>query len=104
MEYLFVKLILFGKEAGFGYFNLGMAPLSGIDTHSFSPLWNRVASGIFNHGERFYNFKGLRSYKDKFNPQWKPKYIAVQSFFDLPSALKSIAALISGGTSGIFGK
>jgi phosphatidylglycerol lysyltransferase len=104
MEYLFVKLILFGKESGFGYFNLGMAPLSGIDTHSFSPLWNRVASGIFNHGERFYNFKGLRSYKDKFNPQWKPKYIAVQSFFDLPSALKSIAALISGGTSGIFGK
>lgn len=104
MEYLFVKLMLYGKEKGYGYFNLGMAPLSGIDTHSFSPLWNRVASALFNHGERFYNFKGLRSYKDKFNPQWKPKYIAVQSFFDLPAALGSVASLISGGTGGIFGK
>ena len=104
MEYLFVKLMLYGKENGYGFFNLGMAPLSGIDTHSFSPLWNRVASALFNHGERFYNFKGLRSYKDKFNPQWKPKYIAVQSFFSLPSALHSVASLISGGTAGIFGK
>ncbi|WP_132872280.1 bifunctional lysylphosphatidylglycerol flippase/synthetase MprF [Seleniivibrio woodruffii] len=104
MEFLFVRLMLYAKETGYEYFNLGMAPLSGMDTHSFSPFWNRIAGALFNHGERFYNFKGLRSYKDKFNPQWKPKYIAVESFFALPSALRGVAALISGGTGGIFGK
>lgn len=104
MEYLFLKLILHGKEQGYEYFNLGMAPLSGFELHSFSPFWNRLAGIMYKHGERFYNFKGLRSYKEKFKPQWEPRYIAVQSVFALPSALKSVASLISGGTAGIFSK
>jgi len=104
MEYLFLKLILHGKEQGYEYFNLGMAPLSGFELHSFSPFWNRLAGVMYKHGERFYNFKGLRSYKEKFKPQWEPRYIAVQSVFALPSALKSVASLISGGTAGIFSK
>jgi len=104
MEYLFIKLILFGQDNGYDYFSLGMAPLSGMEIHSFSPFWNRIASTAFNHGERFYNFKGLRSYKEKFKPEWEPKYIAVPSIFSLPKALTNIASLISGGTSGIFKK
>lgn len=104
MEYLFIQLMLYGKEQEYGYFNLGIAPLSGIETHSFAPFWNRIASMVYNHGEHFYNFKGLRSYKEKFDPQWKPKYIAVQNIFALPGALTSVASLISGGTSGIFAK
>jgi len=104
MEYLFVKLIMFGKDNGYNYFSLGMAPLSGIDIHSFSPFWNRIANIAYNHGERFYNFKGLRSYKEKFRPEWEPRYIAVPGIFSLPKALTNIAALISSGTSGIFKK
>ncbi|WP_164885321.1 bifunctional lysylphosphatidylglycerol flippase/synthetase MprF [Geovibrio thiophilus] len=104
MEYLFIKLIIHAKEEEYEFFNLGMAPLSGFELHSFSPFWNRLAGIMFKHGERFYNFKGLRSYKEKFKPQWEPRYIAVQSIFSLPSALKSIASLISGGASGIFSK
>lgn len=104
MEYLFVSMMLYGQAEGFGYFNLGMAPLSGMDIHNFSPFWNRVANTVFNHGERFYNFKGLRSYKDKFRPEWEPKYIAVQGVLQLPKTLANIASLISGGTAGIFRK
>lgn len=104
MEYLFISLMLYARDNGYKYFNLGIAPLSGIETHSFAPFWNRIASTVYNHGEHFYNFKGLRSYKEKFDPEWKPKYIAVQSLFALPGALTSVASLISGGTSGIFVK
>lgn len=104
MEYLFLELMLYARDEGYEYFSLGMAPLSGIEVHPYSPFWNKVASTIYNHGERFYNFKGLRSYKDKFKPEWEPKYIAVQGFFSLPKTLTNIASLISGGTAGIFRK
>ncbi|MCA9159243.1 MAG: bifunctional lysylphosphatidylglycerol flippase/synthetase MprF, partial [Planctomycetales bacterium] len=73
MEYLFTELLLWGHEQGYAWFNLGMAPLSGVDSHRLGPLWNRVSSLVFRHGEHFYNFQGLRSYKDKFDPEWFPK-------------------------------
>jgi len=104
MEYLFIKIIQHGQQEGYKYFNLGMAPLSGMDIHQYSPFWNRIASTIYNHGEKFYNFKGLRSYKEKFKPEWEAKYIAVPSFFSLPKTLTNIASLISGGATGIFRK
>lgn len=104
MEYLFLKLMLYGKEQGYEYFNLGMAPMSGFQVHSFSPVWNRLAGIIYKHGEKFYNFRGLRSYKEKFDPVWEPRYIAVEGVFSLPAALTGVAFLISGGPSGIFSK
>jgi phosphatidylglycerol lysyltransferase len=97
MEAMFIELMLWGREQGYGQFNLGMAPLSGLSTHPLAPLWNRVAAGFFHRGESFYNFQGLRSYKDKFNPEWEPLYIAVQSNWSLPSALLDATALIGGG-------
>ncbi len=102
MEYLFVKLMLMGQQEGFRYFNLGMAPLSGINATPYSPLWNKVAGIIYKHAETFYNFKGLRSYKDKFRPEWEPKYIAVHGFLALSKTLTNVTSLISGSAAGIF--
>ena len=34
MEYLFVRLLVWGKEEGYGAFSLGMAPLSGLQDRS----------------------------------------------------------------------
>jgi phosphatidylglycerol lysyltransferase len=104
MDYLFVKLILWGKENGHKYFSLGMAPLSGFEKRQFSPIWNKIGSFIFTHGEHFYNYKGLRDFKEKFNPVWSPKYIALPKGLKQVFALKDIAALISGGVKGIFSK
>jgi phosphatidylglycerol lysyltransferase len=102
MEYLFVKLILWGKENGYKYFSLGMAPLSGFEKRQYAPIWNKIGSFVFTHGEYFYNYKGLRDFKEKFNPVWCPKYIALPKGFKQAIALKDIATLISGGVKGIF--
>ena len=76
MEFLFVELMLRGAGQGYKWFNLGMAPLSGIETQRLAPLWSQAAGFAFRHGEQFYNFKGLRQYKEKFHPEWRAKYLA----------------------------
>jgi phosphatidylglycerol lysyltransferase len=96
MEYLFVKLMLWGKENGYRRFSLGMAPLSGLEKRQFAPLWHKVGSLIFANGDYIYNYKGLRDFKEKFNPVWSPKYIALPTGLKKSLALKDIATLISG--------
>ncbi|HOV14007.1 MAG TPA: bifunctional lysylphosphatidylglycerol flippase/synthetase MprF, partial [Spirochaetota bacterium] len=101
MDYLFTNIIVYAKSQGYKYFNLGMAPLSGLTVSTFAPLWNKIGNFIFKSGENFYNFQGLRNYKNKFNPEWHPKYIALTGGFKLPFILMDIASLISGGMRGV---
>ena len=104
MDYLFISMMLWGKIQGYRWFNLGMAPLSGLEDHYLAPLWNRLGSFVFRHGENFYNFQGLRQYKDKFDPIWRPKYLASRGGLALPRIFTNLAALISGGMKGIIRK
>jgi phosphatidylglycerol lysyltransferase len=104
MEFLFIRLMLWGKEQGYRWFNLGMAPFSGLENRALAPLWNRLGAFVFQHGEHFYNFQGLRQYKEKFNPQWRPRYLASPGGLSLPQVFTNLATLISGGVKGIVAK
>jgi len=101
MDYLFTKLMLWGKENGYTVFDLGMAPLSGIESRSLAPLGSRVGSFLYRHGENFYNFQGLRSYKEKFRPVWSPRYLASPGGLALPGIILDVTALVSGGLKGV---
>jgi phosphatidylglycerol lysyltransferase len=94
MEYLFIELMLWGKQEGYQWFNLGMAPLSGIENRPLAPLWNRAVNLAFRYGDHFYSFEGLRSYKEKFDPVWSPKYLASPGGLALPRILADITTLI----------
>jgi phosphatidylglycerol lysyltransferase len=78
-----------------------MAPLSGLQNRTLAPLWNRAGALLYRHGEHFYNFRGLRQYKDKFDPLWEPRYLASPGGLALPRVLANTAALISGGLRGV---
>ncbi len=104
MDFLFIHLMLRGHAEGYQWFNLGMAPLSGLPQHELAPLWNRLGGFLFRHGEHFYNFQGLRRYKDKFGPEWRPRYLASPGGLALPQVLGDLSALISGGLGGLVGK
>jgi phosphatidylglycerol lysyltransferase len=104
MDFLFVSLLVWGKEQGYQSFDLGMAPLSGLENRPFAPLWNRIGAVVFRHGEHFYNFGGLRDYKQKFNPIWEPRYLACPGGLALPRILLNVTALISGGIKGVVAK
>ena len=101
MDYLFTQLMIWGREHEYARFNLGMAPLSGLENRPLAPLWNRAGALIYSYGENFYNFEGLYRYKDKFSPQWEPKYIACTGGLALPSILTDIASLIGNGLKGV---
>jgi phosphatidylglycerol lysyltransferase len=102
MEVLLLQLILWGKEAGFRRFNLGMAPLSGLELSAVAPMWARVGHFLFEQGEPFYNFQGLRTYKEKFRPVWEPRYLAYPGGLALARVMADVSALIAGGYRGIF--
>ena len=55
----------------------------------------------FGRGGHFYNFRGLQQYKDKFDPEWEPRYMAVPGGIALPMILANVASLIGGGLSGV---
>jgi phosphatidylglycerol lysyltransferase len=104
MDYLFVELMLWGRANGYRWFNLGMAPLSGLEGRAIAPLWSRLGTLVYRHGEHFYNFQGLRQYKEKFEPVWEPRYLACPGGLALPRVLADVAALISRGFRGLMAK
>jgi phosphatidylglycerol lysyltransferase len=104
MDFLFAGLLLHLRELGFQRFGLGMAPLSGMAKHSLAPFWHRGGRLLFAHGENFYNFRGLRAFKEKFDPQWEARYLASPGGVVPLLLLADIAALISGGLKGVVAK
>ena len=104
MEFLFVELILWGKEENYQWFSLGIAPLAGLERHPLAPLWHKIGTAIFDLGEEFYNFEGLYEYKAKFSPVWQPRYLAAPAGLSIPLILMTITHLISGGWKGVFSK
>jgi phosphatidylglycerol lysyltransferase len=104
MEYLTIALMLWGKAQGYRYFNLGMAPLSGLERHPLAPLWHKLGNRLYRHGGEFYNFEGLYNYKSKFAPEWQPRYLAAPAGLKVASTLLAVTSLISGGLKGALSK
>ena len=97
MDFLFTEAMLWGREQRFRWFSLGMAPLAGLERHSLAPAWDRLGNLVYRFGEHFYNFEGLRHYKEKFGPEWSPRYLACKGGIELPAALFDTTVLISRG-------
>jgi phosphatidylglycerol lysyltransferase len=97
MDFLFVSLFLRAQERGYARFNLGMAPLASVGEHRGAHARERLARVLFQRGEQWYNFQGLRAYKDKFGPAWVPRYMAYQDAWEWPVAIAYVSALIAGG-------
>ncbi|MFT6537963.1 MAG: phosphatidylglycerol lysyltransferase, partial [Loktanella salsilacus] len=101
MDGLFADMMLWARDAGYTWFSLGAAPLAGLENRKHAPVWNRVGGFIYTHGERFYKFEGLRSFKQKFDPVWSPNYLASPGRMDAARTLYEVNTLISGGMSGV---
>jgi phosphatidylglycerol lysyltransferase len=101
MDYLFVELIEWGRREGYQAFEFGMAPLAGLDDRPLAPMLSRVGRLLFERGEEIYNFQGVRKYKDKYDPLWRPRYVAAPNRWQIPLVLADLSLLTSGGVVGL---
>ena len=96
MDFLFVKIIEWAKAHGYATFDLGLSALAGVGEDSDDPAVERALHYIYEHIYHFYNFKGLHAFKDKFHPQWVPRYIIYPGAASLPSVALALIEADSG--------
>jgi phosphatidylglycerol lysyltransferase len=96
MDFLFASLFHWAKEQGYQGFNLGLSALSGVGEQSNDPAIEKVMHWVYENVDQFYNFKGLHSYKEKFHPQWSPRYIIYSGSANLASGWLAVVQANSG--------
>ncbi|HWE98524.1 MAG TPA: bifunctional lysylphosphatidylglycerol flippase/synthetase MprF [Caulobacteraceae bacterium] len=101
MDFLFVELLRWGREQGFEAFEFGMAPLAGLEDRKLAPMLSRVGRLLYERGEEIYNFRGVRRFKDKYDPVWTPRYLAAPRRWAIPMLLADTGILTSGGVRGL---
>lgn len=95
MDYLFVRLLDWAKSEGYHRFNLGNAPLSSVGENSGALREEKLAHLVYKRGGHWYGFSGLRKYKEKFAPDWEPRYLAYPATLALPILTLDLVRLVS---------
>jgi phosphatidylglycerol lysyltransferase len=90
MDFLFVSLFQWAKEKGYSSFNLGLSAFSGVGENPKDPAPQRTLNFIYNNVNRFYNFKGLHAFKEKYHPTWSPRYLVYPGVVNLPAVSISL--------------
>ncbi len=96
MEFLFASMLQHFQQLGYEGFNLGLSALSGVGKTRQSARLERVLHYLYEHLNQFYNFKGLHSFKEKFNPEWKPRYLVYPRLAALPVVVVALVRADSG--------
>ena len=103
MDLLFARVLDWGKTSGYQEFSFGMAPLKDVcaDAVAHSGQWLKIAAFVSAKAERFYNFRGVREYKEKWQPHWRPRYLLVPARRHALPALIACAVEIAGGVRAV---
>ena len=81
MDHILIELFKYFKASGIRYVNLGFAPMSGLDDpHTFTEKSMKFA---YEKIRSFSHYKGMRDYKEKFNPLWNDKFLIYSNDYDL---------------------
>ncbi|AWV36259.1 bifunctional lysylphosphatidylglycerol flippase/synthetase MprF [Paenibacillus sp. FSL H7-0716] len=98
VDYLLVCMLEWAKSKGYRRFNLGNTPLSSSGGQDPGTLKEeKLAHQVFNRGGHGhgYGFARLRRYKEKFNPEWEPRYLAYPASLTLPVLTLDLVRLVS---------
>lgn len=76
IDFLLAKTCLGLHEQEKSTLDFGLAPLSGLNDPDSNI--EKVLNFLSKRASRWYGFHGLRQFKNKFNPQWSPMYLAYE--------------------------
>ena len=91
MDFVLIELFTYLKANNYKAVNIGFAPISGIVDASTLP--ERSMKFAYEKIKSFAHYKGLREYKEKFEPDWHNQYLIYQHDYDLlqvPSILTRV--------------
>lgn len=94
MDFIIIHAALWASSQGYSAFSLGMSPLMDVGERRRASITERLARLAFEHGERIYNYRGLHHYKEKFHPDWEPRFMAYQKPWDWAPTVIATTALI----------
>lgn len=77
-DFLLLELLERLQAQGVRTFNLGLCPLSGVDTPESrdSTLVDQALRFVYANGDKLFSFSGLKRFKAKYHPTWEPRYLA----------------------------
>lgn len=96
MEFMFVKMLQWAKSQGYDTFSLGLSAIVGVGEKHSDPTVEQTLHTIAESISRFYNFKGLHNFKEKFHPRWEPRYLIYPGLGSLPLILATLLRVHSG--------
>lgn len=96
MEFLFTKMLQWAKGNGYDSFSLGLSAIVGVGEKPDDPLVEKALHTISEYVSRFYNFKGLHNFKEKFHPRWEPRYLIYKGSASLPLVMNSLLRVHAG--------
>ena len=82
------------RARGVPRLSLGLAPLSGLSDGGSGA--ERAVHFLYEHLNRFYSFQGVRQFKEKFRPEWEPRYLIYPGVTELPRIGVALARADSG--------
>lgn len=95
-DYLFLEVLFWAQKKDYHWFNLGNGGLLDMEESPLAPFETHLLEILSPYG-RAHHLTDIRKEKDRFNPEWTPKYLAHSVNLSLEDALNNIASLISRG-------
>jgi phosphatidylglycerol lysyltransferase len=80
-DFLVVETIRYLTSRGYKFFNMGFAPMSGIEKGRDFP--EKSLKFAYEKIRSFSHFKGLRDFKEKYGPEWQNRYLIYEHHYDL---------------------
>lgn len=96
MEFLFAKMLQWASEQGYETFSLGLSAIVAVGEKPDDPRVEQALHTIATYASRFFNFRGLHDFKDKFHPSWEPRYLVYPGPASLPQVISTLLSVHSG--------
>lgn len=74
--FLFARLITQLADSSYSQFNMSLAPLAKLEDSQ--TVNEKGLHLLYQYANRWFAFKGLHAFKDKFKPTWEPQYALFQ--------------------------
>ncbi len=93
MDLLILALVDLARERGYDAVSLGMVPFVTATPSEQTALVEQAVARLAKPMGRFFASQSLFAYKDKFHPDWEPRYLVVRSLTQLPRVTLALTRL-----------